>query len=172
MKPIILPYNNILPQIDKTAYVAPGSAIIGDVKIGKNSTIWFNCTVRGDVEPIVIGDYTNVQDGTVIHVTRGGGKTFIGSYVTIGHRAIIHAATLQDYSFVGMGATIMDDVVVESGAMVAAGSLVTNGKIIKSGEIWAGSPAKFFRKLTEEETKYIEISAKNYARHADEYNAL
>lgn len=166
----ILPYKGIFPKIDKEAFIAANSSIIGDVTIGKGSGIWFNCVLRGDVEPIVIGENTNVQDGTVIHCTRGGGITIIGSNVTIGHKALIHAATLEDACFIGMGAIIMDNVLVKSGAMVAAGSVVTPNKIIPEGEIWAGNPAKFFRKLTDKEKEFIMISANNYLTHVKEYN--
>lgn len=168
-KSCILPYNNILPKIHKQSFVAPTAAIIGDVTIGKGSGIWFNSVVRGDVEPISIGENTNVQDGTVIHCTRGGGKTVIGNNVTIGHKALIHACTLEDASFVGMGAILMDGVVVETGGMIAAGSLVTPGKIIRKGEIWAGNPAKFFRALTQAEADFILVSAENYRKHVEEY---
>lgn len=172
MKDFIFPYFSKFPNISPKAFVAPSASIIGDVTIGEGSGVWFNSVIRGDVEPISIGKNTNIQDGTVIHVTRNGGKTIIGDNVTIGHKALIHACHLMDECFVGMGAIIMDNVIVESGAMVAAGSLLTNNKIVKSGEIWAGNPAKFFRKLTEEESKFIMISANNYRIHAEEYNAF
>lgn len=165
----MLPYNGVLPQIHKQAFIAPTASIIGNVKIGKGSGIWFGCVVRGDVEPIVIGESTNIQDGSVIHCTRGGGKTTIGNNVTIGHKALIHACTLQDACFIGMGAVLMDGVVVETGGMVAAGSLVPPKKIIRKGEIWAGNPAKFFRPLTKEEADFILVSAENYRKHTEEY---
>ena len=159
-KACIIAYKGIYPKIDSQAFIAPNSSIIGNVTIGKGSGIWFNCVVRGDVEPITIGQNTNIQDGSVIHCTRGGGKTIIGNNVTVGHKCLLHAATLEDMCFIGMGATLMDNVYVESGAMVAAGSLVTPNKIIKKGEIWAGNPAKFFRNLTNEEADFIIISDK------------
>lgn len=165
----ILPYNSILPQIGKNTFIASGSAIIGDVKIGQEVGIWFNCVLRGDVEPIIVGNRTNIQDGTIIHVTRGGGITVIGDDVTIGHKCLIHAAELQNRCFVGMGSIVMDGAVIEEGGWLAAGGLLTNNKIIRSGEIWAGSPAKFFRKLTKEEDKHILISAQNYVKHVYEY---
>jgi carbonic anhydrase/acetyltransferase-like protein (isoleucine patch superfamily) len=172
MKPLILPYNGIYPKIAADAFIAPNAVIIGDVEIGSKSGIWFNCLIRGDVAKIRIGEQTNIQDGTVIHVTRGGGDTIIGSRITIGHKALLHACTLQDDCFIGMGAIIMDIVVVESGAMVAAGALVASGKTIKKGEIWAGNPAKFFRNLKEEEAAHILRSEANYTKHAEEYIAL
>ena len=168
-KAFIMPYKGIIPKIHKAAFIAPTVAIIGDITIGKGSGIWFNCVIRGDVEPITIGENTNIQDGSVVHCTRGGGNTSIGNNVTVGHKALLHACTLQDACFIGMGAIIMDGVVVESGAMVAAGALVTPNKVIRKGEIWAGNPAKFFRKMTQEETDFIMISAKNYRIHVEEY---
>jgi gamma-carbonic anhydrase len=172
MRATILPYFSKTPVIAKDAFIASGVQIIGDVTIGKKSGIWFNCVIRGDVESVTIGDRTNIQDGTVIHVTRNGGPTKIGSRITIGHKALLHACTLEDDCFIGMGATVMDGVVVESGAMVAAGALVTPGKRVKKGEIWAGNPARFFRMMTEEEAAFIAISEKNYTKHAEEYLKL
>lgn len=168
-EPTILPYLGTMPTIHKHAYIAPTAAVIGRVTIGKGSTVWFQCALRGDVEAITVGEYTNIQDGTIIHVTRGGFPTRIGSYVTIGHQALLHACTLEDYSFVGMGACVMDGAVVESRAMLAAGALLTPGKRVKKGELWAGSPAKFFRALTEEELAFIDESAENYTIHGIEY---
>ncbi len=168
--PFIIPYLNKLPRISPQAFIAPGSSIVGDVTIGQKSSIWFCCVLRGDVEPITIGNNTNIQDGSVIHCTRGGGKTIIGNNVTVGHKALIHAAILEDACFVGMGAVIMDGALIQTGSMVAAGSLVTPNKIIPTGEIWAGNPAKFFRKLTVAESDYILISAENYSKHAQEYS--
>lgn len=170
--PHILPYFATSPRIAEDAFIAEGCCIIGDVTIGSKSGIWFNCVIRGDVAAVTIGERTNIQDGTVIHVTRNGYPTHIGSRVTVGHKALLHACTLEDDCFVGMGATLMDNVVVESGGMVAAGALVTPGKRIKKGEIWAGNPAKFFRMLTEEEAAFIAISEQNYTIHAEEYLSM
>lgn len=165
----IFPYKNNIPKVNKTSFIAPNASIIGKVSIGKNSSIWFNTVLRGDVEEITVGDHTNIQDGTIVHVTNGGYPTHIGSYVTIGHKAMIHACTIEDCSFIGMDATIMDRAVIKSGAWVAAGSLVTEDKIVQSGELWIGRPAKFVRKLTEEETKHIKTSAENYSKYAKNY---
>lgn len=175
----IIKYNNILPQIDNSSFIASNAIISGDVTIGKNSGIWYGCAIRGDVAKIQIGNYSNIQDNSVVHVTRAnhiqnktgdaGGPTIIGDYVTIGHSAIIHACIIEDYSFIGMGAIIMDLARVEKYAMVAAGAVVTPGKVIKSGQIWAGNPAKYLRDLTEEEKNYIKISAINYCDLAKEY---
>lgn len=172
MQNFIFPYKGVMPKIHPKAFIAPGSSVIGDITIGENSSIWFGCVVRGDVAPITIGKNSNIQDGSIIHVSRDGGKTTVGDNVTIGHRAILHGCHLIDACFIGMGATVMDDVIVETGAMVAAGSLVTNGKCIRAGELWAGTPAKFFRKLTQEEVAFIMVSADNYRIHAQEYLAM
>lgn len=169
-KAYISDYKGVFPKIDEEAFIAPTSSIIGDVTIGKKSGIWFNSVIRGDVASVTIGDNTNIQDGSVIHVSRDGGNTIIGNNVTVGHKVLLHACHLQDACFIGMGATLMDNVVVETGAMIAAGSLVTPNKIIRKGEIWAGNPAKFFRHLTKEEEDFILISANNYTKHAEEYN--
>lgn len=175
----ILPYNSILPNIDKSAFVAHTAIISGDVEIGQNSGIWYGCVIRGDVTKITIGKNTNIQDNTVIHGTRPnhlanktgaeGAPVFIGDNVTIGHNAIIHACIIQDNAFIGMGSIVMDKVIVEPFAMVAAGAVVTPGKVIKSGQIWTGNPAKYFRDMTQAEKDYIQISADNYAILAKEY---
>lgn len=169
MQPPYLPYNGIYPKIAKDAFIAPSADIIGDVEIGSKTGIWFGVVIRADVAQIRIGSRTNIQDGTIIHVTRNGHPTLIGSGITIGHQALLHACKLEDSCFVGMGATIMDDALVESGAMVAAGALITPGKTIKKGQIWAGNPGKYFRDLTESEAAFIKISEDNYAKHVDEY---
>ncbi len=171
MKANIMSYKGILPKIAVDSFIAPGSHIIGDVEIGSEVGIWFNCVVRGDVAPIRIGDRTNIQDGTVIHVTRNGHPTVIGKGVTVGHNAMLHACNLQDGCFVGMGAIIMDDVIVETGAMVAAGALVPPRKVVKSGQIWAGNPAKYLRDLTPDESAFIAKSEANYVKHVEEYLA-
>lgn len=165
----IIPYKGIFPNISEDAFIAPSADIIGDVSIADKVGIWFNCVIRGDVAPVTIGEGTNIQDGTVIHTSRYNGATIIGKNVTIGHKALLHACRVEDDSFVGMGAIIMDGAVIESGAMVAAGALVTPGKRVKSGQIWAGNPAKYFRDMTLEETGYIQESAENYQLHVEEY---
>ncbi len=175
----IFPYRGKFPNIDKSAFVAKNAIISGDVQIGKNSGIWYGCVLRGDVAKIVIGENSNIQDNCVMHGTRpnhaqnktgaDGAPTIIGNNVTIGHGAIIHACTIKDNAFIGMGSVIMDLAVVEEYGMLAAGAVLTPKKIVKSGQIWAGNPAKYFRDMNEEERKYIKISADNYAELAREY---
>ena len=165
----LLPYKGILPTIGNAVYIAPNAAVVGDIHIGDNSNIWFNVSMRGDVNYIRIGARTNIQDNSCIHVTRVTHPTLIGDNVTIGHSATLHGCVLEDACFVGMQACILDGAVVETGAMVAAGSLVTPNKRVKSGALWGGSPAKFLRPLTPEEQAFIMISADNYVRLGAEY---
>jgi len=142
------------------------------VHIGAHSNVWFGCVIRGDVCPIRIGERTNVQDGTVIHVTREVGPTNIGSNITIGHKALIHAATIEDESFVGMGSVVLDFAVIERGAFLAAGAILTPKKRIPSGQMWAGNPAKYFRELKQEEKDYIPFSAQHYVNLANNYKRV
>lgn len=164
-----LEYKGIKPKIASTAFIASNAVIIGDVVIGEHTNVWFGCIVRGDVNTIRIGERTNIQDGTVIHVTTGTGPTVIGSGITIGHMCLLHACTLEDDSFIGMGSIVMDGAIVRTGAMLGAGSLLAPGKIVPTGELWTGRPAKLYRKMTKEETDYIKISADRYTTLAKEY---
>jgi carbonic anhydrase/acetyltransferase-like protein (isoleucine patch superfamily) len=178
----ILTYRGITPTIDSSAFIAPNAIVSGDVVIGKNVGIWYGCVIRGDVEKVRIGDDTNIQDGTIIHVTRAhhaqnktgdeGAPTIIGKGVTIGHKALIHACIIEDHAFIGMGSVIMDLAKVESYGMLAAGAVLTPRKVVKSGQIWAGNPAKYFRDLTEEEKNYIKVSADNYIELMQEYQEI
>jgi carbonic anhydrase/acetyltransferase-like protein (isoleucine patch superfamily) len=167
--PIITPYRKILPKIHKDAFVAENAAIIGDVEIGADSGIWYGCTLRGDVNDIKIGARTNIQDGTVIHVSSSTQGTYVGDDVTVGHMALLHACTIGDLAFIGMKACVMDDAIVEPRAMVAAGALVTSGKTVPSGQLWAGSPAKYMRDLTEKELEFLQFSADRYVDLSKEY---
>ncbi len=171
MRPIILPYRGVWPTIDPDAFIAPGAVVIGDVVIGAGSGIWFGCVVRGDVHEIRIGRDTNIQDGSVVHVSKGTFGTYIGDGITIGHKALIHACTLETGCFIGMGATVMDGGVVEAGAMVAAGALVTPGKRVTGGTLWAGSPARPKRDLTPDDTDGWPAQAAHYAALGREYSA-
>lgn len=159
----IMPYKDIIPSIHDSVYLAPSAVIIGDVHIGAESSVWHHVTIRGDVNYIRIGERTNIQDGSVIHVSRTtGGQTVIGNDITIGHMALIHACELQDHSFVGMKAMVMDDAVIESYGMLAAGAVLTGGKIIRARELWMGTPARFVRHMTDEEVEKMGENAKEY----------
>jgi carbonic anhydrase/acetyltransferase-like protein (isoleucine patch superfamily) len=173
-KAIILPYKGIYPKIHESAFIAAGAVIIGDVEIGEQSSVWPNCVIRGDVNIIRIGKRTNIQDGTVIHVTRPSiagdkGQTIIGDNITIGHKVMLHACTLEDESFIGMASVIMDGAVVKTNGWVAAGAVVNPRKEIPRGEIWAGNPAKFLRSLKAEEMNFILKSADNYVNDSKAY---
>jgi carbonic anhydrase/acetyltransferase-like protein (isoleucine patch superfamily) len=142
------------PRIDPSAFVAPGARLIGDVEIGPQSSIWYNCVLRGDMNQIRIGARSNVQDGSVIHVDsqrdgKSGFPTIIGDDVLIGHLAMVHGCILHDRAFVGLGAIVMDGCEIESDAMLAAGALLTPGRIIPSRQLWAGRPAKYIRDLSD-----------------------
>ena len=168
---LLLPWRGVSPAIDPGAWIAPNATVIGDVQIGPDSSIWFGTIVRGDVHSIRIGRGTNIQDGSVVHVTTNRFATVIGDDVLIGHMAMIHGCTIESGAFIGMKACVMDGVVIESGAMVAAGALVTPGKRVRSGELWGGSPAKLLRPMTEAEREHIANAPKRYARIAAEYKA-
>jgi carbonic anhydrase/acetyltransferase-like protein (isoleucine patch superfamily) len=165
----LYPYNDILPKLDRSVFVAPNAFISGDVEIGKNSSVWPFCSLRGDEKEIRIGKNTNIQDNSVVHVTGTLQGTYIGDDVTIGHGCIIHACTIGNLCLIGMGAIILDGATIEDGAMVAAGAMVTPGKTVPSGELWAGSPAKFMRKLTDKDLEYLKYSAQNYVDRSQEY---
>jgi carbonic anhydrase/acetyltransferase-like protein (isoleucine patch superfamily) len=153
----LLTFNGMTPRIDPAAFVAPGARLIGDIEIGPEASIWYNCVLRGDVNRIRIGARTNIQDGSVIHVDspkpghETGHPTLIGVEVLIGHLAMVHGCLLHDRAFVGLGSIVMDGCEIESDAMLAAGAMLTPGKRIPSGQLWAGRPAKFVRELSPDE---------------------
>ncbi len=165
----VFPYRDVSPKIHPTAYIAPGAVIIGDVEIGAESSIWPGAVLRGDIGPIRIGARTNVQDGTVIHVNEGEQGTRIGDDVTIGHMALLHECTVESKAFVGMRATMMDGSIIESCGVLAAGALLTPNKKILANQLWAGSPAKYLRDLTEKESKEFSSRAQEYVKLATDY---
>lgn len=157
------------PEIAETAFVAPGSDVMGDVTIGAASSVWYGCVLRGDVHSIRIGASTNIQDLSVVHVTGGKFATTIGDRVTIGHRVLVHGATLMDDAFIGMGALLLDGVTVEPFGFVAAGALVPPGFIVKSGWLALGSPAKLVREIKDDERAMMERTWKNYVANAERH---
>ncbi|MDP1677862.1 MAG: gamma carbonic anhydrase family protein [Bacteroidota bacterium] len=165
----IITYKGITPKIDPSVFIAEGVHIIGDVEIGKDSSVWYNTVIRGDVNFIRIGERTNIQDNTVVHVTNKKFPTYIGSNVTIGHSAVIHACTINDYSLIGMGAVVLDDAKVGPFALIAAGAVVTMGMVIPEGMLAAGVPAKIVRTLTDDERKFLIKSAQNYIDYVATY---
>lgn len=171
MSQFVLPYKGITPKIHKSAFIAPTASVVGDIVIGADSNIWYNCAMRGDVHEIRIGARTNIQDGSIIHVTTDFSGTYVGDDVTVGHGAILHACTVENFGFVGMQACVMDGAVVESRGMLAAGALLTPNKRVPSGQLWAGRPAKYMRDLTQEELDYIKWSAPHYVALGQEHKA-
>jgi|APSaa5957512535_1039671.scaffolds.fasta_scaffold01334_9 gamma-carbonic anhydrase len=166
---MILPYRDIWPKIHEDAFIAPNAVIIGDVEIGTGAGIWFNCMIRGDMNQIRIGENTNIQDGTIIHIDSRTLPTIIGDNVTVGHMCLLHACTLENNCMIGMQATVMDGAVVESGALVAAGALVPPGKRVKAGELWAGSPARRVRETGDREKDMLDYIWPTYVTLAREY---
>ena len=143
------------PQIGENTYLSENATIVGDVTIGKDCSIWFNAVLRGDVNPIRIGDRVNIQDGSVLHTLYEKSVVEIGNDVSIGHNVTIHGATVKDGALIGMGSTILDYAVVGEGAIVAAGALVFSNTIIEPNTLWAGVPAKFIKKIPEEQSKEL-----------------
>ena len=168
-------FENIKPDIHATTFVDDSAVVIGDVTIGEHCSIWPMTVIRGDVNSIQIGNNTNIQDNSVLHVTHdgpytlGGYKLIIGSNVTVGHRVILHGCNVGDYCLIGMGATIMDGVIIEPYTLIGAGSLVTPNKKLESGYLWMGSPVRKVRQLTDEERQSIEYSAQNYVKLKNKY---
>lgn len=167
------------PQVDRSAFLDETAMVVGDVVLGEDSSVWPMAVVRGDVNRVRIGARTNIQDGSILHVTHRGGyfgaKGFeltIGEDVTVGHGAVLHGCTVEDSCLIGMRATVMDGALVEKGSMVAAGALVSPGTKVTSGWLWKGTPARPARRLTEEEEQYLLYSAQHYValarRHAAE----
>ncbi len=171
--PLILPYKGKTPQIDGSAWVADNATITGDVTIGKNSSVWFQVVIRGDVNKITIGDNCNIQDLTMVHGTYDRGDTVLGNNVSVGHGAILHGCQIEDNVLVGMGATILDDVIIPSNTVIAASSLITSGMKLESGYIYAGIPAKKLKLLDAATAeRYIKGTAEHYVEYAKGYRTV
>lgn len=163
--------DHVSPRLAPGVWVAPTAAVIGDVEIGAQSGVWFHCVLRGDTNFIRVGARSNIQDGTVVHVNAGQFPCFIGNDVTIGHACIVHACTLHDRAFVGMGATVLDGAVIEEGGMLGAAGLLTPGKRIGRHELWAGAPARFVRLMTDEERAGWDRTAAHYVELAQRFRS-
>lgn len=166
----ICSFMGIVPDIAPDAYIAPGAQVIGRVTIGAQASVWYNCVLRGDVASITVGARSNIQDGSVVHVTRAADATVIGNDCLIGHLAIIHGCVLHDHAFVGLGAIVMDGCVIETDAMLAAGALLTPGKRIPAGQLWAGRPAVYVRDLTAADIAQNRAGAAGYVELAKYHN--
>ncbi|WP_315919543.1 gamma carbonic anhydrase family protein [Vibrio fluvialis] len=168
-------YKGITPQIGERVYIDESSVLVGDIKIGNDASIWPLVAARGDVNHIVIGARSNIQDGSVLHVTHknnenpDGYPLIIGEDVTVGHKVMLHGCTIQDRVLVGMGAIVLDGVIVESDVMIGAGSLVPPGKRLESGYLYIGSPVKQARSLNEKERAFLVKSAQNYVQNKNDY---
>ncbi|MBR6647831.1 MAG: gamma carbonic anhydrase family protein [Bacteroidaceae bacterium] len=167
---IIKELRGYVPKMGKNCFLAETAAVIGDVTIGDDCSIWYGTVLRGDVNTIVVGNKVNIQDGAVIHTLYQRSVTTIGNNVSIGHNATIHGATIEDNCLIGMGATILDNAVVESGAIVAANALVTSGMRVEGGCIYAGVPARKIKEVSPEQQKEIvERIANDYVMYASWY---
>ena len=167
----IVPFGGKTPRIHDSAFVAPGACIIGDVEIGPDASVWYNCVLRGDINRIVVGARSNLQDGTIVHVEgprpdAEGLPTIVGEEVLVGHMAILHGCVLEDRAFVGMGSIVMDACRVGAGAMLAAGAMLTPGKHIPEGQLWTGRPAAFRRDLADEERAAMAEQTQHYVDNA------
>lgn len=165
--PVILPVNYKSPEIPSDCFIAENATIVGDVKMGKQCSVWFNAVIRGDVHYIKMGDRVNVQDGAVIHCTYQKHPTNIGNNVSIGHNAIVHGCKIHDNVLVGMGSIVMDNCVIHSNSIIAAGAVVTQNTVVESGSIYAGVPAKKIKDISPELTQgEIDRIAENYVKYS------
>lgn len=167
----ILPFGGKTPRIHETAFVAPGCHLIGDVEIGPDASIWYNCVLRGDVNRIVVGARSNIQDGSVIHCDSpdehpgeggGGAPTIIGEDVLIGHMVMAHGCVLADRSFVGIGAIVLSGARIEEEGMLGAGAMLTGGKVIERRQLWTGRPAKYWRDIDDAAFADMQAGVKRY----------
>ncbi len=163
----LYPYENLYPNIHNSVFLADGVRIVGDVEIGEFSSVWYNTVIRGDVNYVKIGNMTNVQDCSMLHVTNGKYPLNIGDKVTIGHSVKLHGCTLQNLCLIGIGSIVLDGAVVEENSIVAAGAVVKPGFIVPRGKLVAGVPARIVRDLTKEEIEDLEASALRYKKYSE-----
>jgi carbonic anhydrase/acetyltransferase-like protein (isoleucine patch superfamily) len=163
---LLLPVQGVTPTIPATCFVAPNATLVGDVVLGEHCSVWFTAVIRGDVNYIRIGDYTNIQDGCVLHGTYQTAPTIIGHHVNIGHRAMVHGCTLQNHILVGMGAIVMDHALVEDYVIIAAGAVVLSGMVCESGYLYAGMPAKKVKPLTDAQRQLLDELPLRYVHYS------
>lgn len=166
---IIRTVRGFTPQFGKDCFLADNAVVVGEVKAGDHCTFWFNAVVRGDVHSITLGDYTNVQDGAIIHCTYQKAKTVIGSHVSIAHNAVVHGCTIEDNVLIGMGAIVMDDAVIGRESVIAAGAIVLPGTRVEPGSIYGGIPARKLKDIGPEMREVIARTARNYPLYATWY---
>lgn len=157
------------PQIHSSVYLSENATIIGDTVIGQNSSIWFNTVIRADVNKIIIGKNTNIQDGSIVHCTYNRNPTIIGDNVNIGHNAIVHGCTINNNILIGMGSIIMDNVIVEDYCIIAAGSVVTENTYCESGYLYAGVPAKKIKQISQDQRKMLDELSHKYIKYSEYY---
>ena len=167
----IVPYKAVLPKIEAEVFVAPTASVVGDVTIGKGSSVWFGAVVRGDFQPVRIGEYCNVQDNATVHVT-GDVPTEIGNYVTIGHNAIVHCRSIGDNCLVGMGSIVLGYSEIGENCIIGAGTLLTQYKKIPANSLVYGNPARIIRALRDDEIEALKESAMNYHLVAEQYGEM
>ncbi len=165
--PVILPVKDKYPKLGENNFIAPNATIVGEVTMGNNCSVWFNAIIRGDVNAITIGDDTNIQDGAVIHATYLKASTTIGNRVSIGHNAIVHGCILKDHVLIGMGAIVMDHAIVEEYCIIGAGSVVLENTRCEAGYLYAGTPAKKIKPITEEQRALLNKLPDNYILYSD-----
>lgn len=163
-------YEGRWPQIADSVFVADGARIVGDVTLGEHVSVWFNTVVRGDIYPITVGDYTNIQDGAIVHTTHNKFATQIGRNVTIGHLAMIHGCTIGDNCLIGMSATILDGATIGEGSIVGAGAVVKEGAVIPPRSLAVGVPAKVVRELGDSDVEGLKAHAKNYVGYTSGFD--
>lgn len=168
-QPVIISVNGYTPEIDPTAFIAPGASLIGQVEIGPKASIWFGCVLRGDINYIKIGAQTNLQDLCTVHVGHNDQGSEIGERVSVGHRVVLHSCTIEDEALIGMGSVVMDRARVGRGAMVGAGAVVPPGMEIPARHLALGTPAKVVRELSEEDLKRNRGVLNRYLRVVDCY---
>jgi carbonic anhydrase/acetyltransferase-like protein (isoleucine patch superfamily) len=165
--PLILPVKDKSPSWGTDCFIAENCTIVGDVVMGNNCSVWFNAVIRGDVNYIEIGDYTNIQDGAIIHATYLKAATTIGSYVSIGHHALVHGCSLRNYVLIGMGAIVMDHAIVNEFVIIAAGAVVLENTVCEEGYLYAGVPAKKIKPLTDEQKEMLKKLPHNYVMYSN-----
>ncbi|RGE21506.1 gamma carbonic anhydrase family protein [Leucobacter sp. wl10] len=159
------------PNIHPSAWLAPGSIVVGDVTIGADSSVWYNAVVRGDSDSVRIGERSNLQDGVVVHTQRGGDGAVIGDDVSVGHNAVVHGATVEDGCLIGMNATVLSGAVVGEGSLVAAGALVPQGAVIPPRSLVAGVPGRVVRELRDEDREAVRRNSEVYLDYTEHHRA-
>ncbi len=176
MSGLVRPHHGVMPVIAPSVFIAETAVVIGDVQIGADSSVWYGCVLRGDGNSIRVGERTNIQDGTIVHVSHdgpytrpGGYPTIIGADVTIGHGAIVHACVIEDACLIGMHATVLDGATVKKHGFVGAGAVIPPGKTVGERELWLGNPAKLVRVLSDRDVESLYYSATHYVKLKDRY---